>query len=65
MVVNDGEFGEVKVTPAEKKEAVQAPKKKVTAKKGPAAAAAKREAKGKLALEANCAIKIDFFANLL
>jgi len=45
MVVNDGEFGEVKVTPAEKKEAVQAPKKKVTAKKGPAAAAAKREAK--------------------
>ena len=34
------------MTPAEKKEAIQAPKKKVTAKKGPAAAAAKREAKG-------------------
>ena len=50
MTVNDGEFGEVKVTPAEKKEAIQAPKKKVTAKKGPAAAAAKREAKGKLSI---------------
>ena len=47
MTVNDGEFGEAKVTPAEKKEANQAPKKKVTAKKGPAAAAAKREARGK------------------
>lgn len=45
MIVNDGEFGEAKVTPAEKKEANQAPKKKVTAKKGPAAAAAKREAR--------------------
>lgn len=47
MTVNDGEFGEVKVTPAEKKEAVQAPQKKITAKKGPQAAAARRAAKAR------------------
>ena len=48
MTVNDGECGEVKVTPAEKKEAVQAPQKKITAKKGPQAAAARRAAKGRV-----------------